>query len=98
MHRFAERIIKMGFSAQNQCKIVHRIIAVVHEHLDIIQDSRTQVLGFVSGEKQRLVFFPVEIGDLLLNGLEIIQTVSHFCEVSGNEVSLFLQLLLGKGG
>lgn len=60
----------MGFFAQDQREIVHGVITVVHEHLDIIQDSGTQVLGFIDGEKQRLPFFFVEIGDLLLNGLE----------------------------
>ena len=60
----------MRFPTQNQCKVVHRIIAVVHEHLDIIQDSGTQVLGFINGKKQRLSFLFVEIGDLFLNGLE----------------------------
>ena len=39
VYRFAERIIEMGFSAQDQCKVIHGIIAVVHEHLDIVQDS-----------------------------------------------------------
>ena len=70
MHRFAERIIEMGFPAQNQCKVVHGIIAVVHEHLDIIQNPGTEVLGFINGKKQGLSFLFVEIGDLLLNGLE----------------------------
>ncbi len=59
----------MGFAAQDQCKIVHRIVAVVHEHLDIIQNSSTQVLEFVDGEKQGLSFLFAETGDLLLDGL-----------------------------
>ena len=70
MHRLAERVIEMGFSTQNQCKAVHGIIAVVHEHLDIIQDSGTEVLCFINGKKQGLPFLLVKIGDLLLNGLE----------------------------
>ena len=70
MHRLAERVVEMGFPTQNQCKVVHGIIAVVHEHLDVIEDSGMQVLGFVNGEKQWLVFLFVEIGDLFLDHLE----------------------------
>lgn len=50
-HRLTERVIVMGFPAQNQCKVVHGIIAIVHKHLDIIQDSGTEVLGFINGKK-----------------------------------------------
>ena len=39
MHWFAECVIEMGFPAQDQCKVIYGIIAVVHEHLDIVQDS-----------------------------------------------------------
>lgn len=70
MHRFAECIIEMGFSAQDQCKVIYGIIAVVHEHLDIVQDSGVEVLCFINGKEQGLVFFFVKIGDLLLDGLE----------------------------
>ena len=48
MHRFAERIIEMEFSAHDQCKVIHGIIAVAHEHLDIVQDSGVQVLRFIN--------------------------------------------------
>ena len=70
MHWFAECVIEMGFPAQDQCKIIHGIIAVVHEHLDIVQDSGIQVLCFINGKEQGLAFFFVKIGDLLLDGLE----------------------------
>ena len=70
MHRLAECVIEMGFPAQNQCKVVHGIIAVVHEHLDIIENAGTEILGFVNGEKQGLSFLFVEISDLLMDGLE----------------------------
>ena len=161
MHWFAECVIEMGFPAQDQCKVIYGIIAVVHEHLDIVQDSGVQVLCFINCKEQGLAFFFVKIGDLLLDGLEhtgltafvgdpedrtellvkvshanggqaqifhveeawiqagsktpqakrlshtrsgskysdypdvfkIIQTVSHFGEVPGNKVVLFLQLL-----
>ena len=56
MHWFAECVIEMGFPAQDQCKVIYGIIAVVHEHLDIIQDSGTQILGFINGKKQGLFF------------------------------------------
>lgn len=70
MHWFAECVIEMGFPAQDQCKVIHGIIAVVHEHLDIVQDSGVQVLCFINCKEQGLAFFFVKIGDLLLDGLE----------------------------
>ena len=36
MNRFAERIIEMGFPTQDQGKVINRVVAVVHEHLDVI--------------------------------------------------------------
>ena len=70
MNWFSERAIKMGFPAQDQCKVINRVVAVVHEHLDVIQDSGIQVLCFINGEKKRLAFFFVKIGDLFLDSLE----------------------------
>ena len=48
----------------------HVVVAGVHEHLDVIQDSGIQVLCFINGEKKRLAFFFVKIGDLFLDSLE----------------------------
>ena len=56
--RLAERVVKICFSAQDQCKIVHGIIAVVHEHLDVIENAGVQILGFINDEEERLSFFP----------------------------------------
>ena len=47
MNRFAERIIEMGFPTQDQGKVINRVVAVVHEHHDVIQDSGIQVLCFI---------------------------------------------------
>ena len=70
MNRFEERIIEMGFPTQDQGKVINRVVAVVHEHLDVIQDSGIQILCFSNGEKTRLAFFFVKIGDLFLDRLE----------------------------
>ena len=56
VHRFTECAIEVGFTTQNECKVIDGIIGVVHEHLDIIEDSGTEVLGFVNGKKQGLSF------------------------------------------
>ena len=97
MHRLAERVIEMGFPTQNQCKVVHRIIAVVHEHLDIIQDSGTQILGFINGKKQGLSFLFVEIGDLLLNGLEH-AGFAAFIRNAEDGTELFVKVCHADGG
>ena len=68
--RLAERIVEIRFSAQDQCKVVHGIVAVVHEHLDVIENAGVQILGFINGEEERLALLPVEIGDLFLDCLK----------------------------
>lgn len=95
MHRLAERVIEMGFPTQNQCKVVHRIIAVVHEHLDIIQDPGAQVLGFINGQEQGLSFFFVQIGDLFLDGFEHTDLIA-FIGYTEEGTELFVKRVEGK--
>ena len=70
MDRLSECIIQMGFPAENQGEIIHRVIAVIHKHLDVIQDSCIQILRFINCQKQRLSFLFIEVCDLLLDGFE----------------------------
>lgn len=67
MDGLAENVIEMRFTAEDQGKAVQGIIAVVHEHFDVIKDAIAEVLGFIDGKEQWLVLVPVEIGDLLLD-------------------------------
>lgn len=97
MHRLAERVIEMGFPAQNQGKIVYGIIAVVHEHLDIVEDSGIQVLGFINGKEERLAFLFVKIGDLLLNRLEH-TGLATFVGDTENGAELFVKVCNTDGG
>ncbi len=39
MNRLAEGVIYAGFFTQNQGKTVHRIIAVIREHFDVVQNA-----------------------------------------------------------
>ena len=48
MDRFAECVIEMGFPTEDEGKTVHGIIAVIHEHLDVIKDAIAQVLRFIN--------------------------------------------------
>lgn len=70
MNRLAEGVIEMGFPAQNQGKTVDGIIAVIHEHLDVIENTGAQVLCFINGKEQGLSFFLIQVINLLLNGAE----------------------------
>lgn len=97
MNWFSERVIKMGFSAQDQCKVINRVVAVVHEHLDVIQDSGIQVLCFINGEEKRLAFFFVKIGDLFLDSLEH-PGFAAFFRNSKNEAKLLVKVSNADGG
>lgn len=91
MHRFTECIIEVGFTTQNEGKVIDGIIAVVHEHLDIIEDAGTEILGFINGKKQGLSFLFVEIGDLLLDGLDH-TGFAAFIRNSQNGTKLFVKV------
>ena len=60
----------MGFPAEDQGEIIHRVIAVIHKHLDIIQDPGIQILRFINCQKQGLPLFFIEVCDLFLDGFE----------------------------
>lgn len=64
MNRLAQGIVQMRLAAENQGKVIYGIIAVVHEHLDVVQDAGIQVLGFINGKEQRLPLLFVKISDL----------------------------------
>lgn len=70
MDRLAEGVIEVGFPTQDQGKTVDGIIAVIHEHLDVIEDTGAQVLCFINGKEQGLAFFLIQVINLLLNGAE----------------------------
>ena len=73
MDRAPQGSVEVGFSAEDRCKTVDGVIAIVHKHLDVIQDTRREVLGIVDGKEQRLSFFVVQIPYLLLNRLKHIR-------------------------
>ena len=64
------------------------IIAVVHEHLDVIENAGVQILGFINGEEERLAFLLVEIGDLFLDRLKH-TSLSAFVRDAKNGAELF---------
>lgn len=97
MNRFAERIIEMRFPTQDQGKVIDRVVAVVHEHHDVIHDSGIQILCFVNGEKKRLAFLFVKIGDLFLDSLEY-PGFAAFFRNSKNEAKLLVKVSNADGG
>ena len=60
----------MGFTAKDKGKTVYGIIAVIHEHFDIIQNAGVKVLCLINGKQEWLAFLPVEVSYLFLNGFE----------------------------
>ncbi len=67
---FTQGVIQVRLTAEYECKAVQGIIPVVHKHLDVLQDARGEVLGFVNGQKKGLLFLLVKVEDLLLYGPE----------------------------
>ena len=59
MDRLAENVIEVWLTAEDQGKAVQEIIAVIHEHLDVIKDAIAEVLGFIDGKEQGLVLVAV---------------------------------------
>ena len=55
--------------AQDQSETIHGVIAEVHQHLQIFQDGIPEILSFVNGEDQRLLFLLEEIEDPILEKL-----------------------------
>jgi len=60
----------MRFATEDQGEVIHGIIAVVHEHLDIIQDAGVKMLGLVNCQEQWLPLFLIPVSDLFADGLE----------------------------
>lgn len=63
MDRFAEDVIEVWLTAEDQGKAVQGIIAIIHEHFDVIKDAIAEVLGFIDGEEQGLVLVAVQVGE-----------------------------------
>ena len=47
MDRLSQSAVQMGFSAEDQGKTVKGIIAVIHEHPDVVEDSRIEKLRLI---------------------------------------------------
>ena len=97
MDGLAENVIEMRFTAEDQGKAVQGIIAVVHEHLDVIKDAIAEILGFIDGKEQWLVLVPVEVGDLLLDRPEH-GRLSAFVRDTQNGTELFVEVRNTDGG
>ena len=102
IYRFAQDVVEMRFSTEDQCKAVDGIVSIVHEHLDIIQDSCGKILCFIYSQEQRLSFLMIEVIDLFLNGLEhsrlstsaadseyIAELFVEFCDADSGKAHVF---------
>ena len=70
VNRFAQSVLKIGFATEDKGKTVKGILSIIHEHLDIVENTGVQILCFVYGKKEGLAFFLVKIVDLILYGTE----------------------------
>ena len=63
MDRLAQSTVQMGFPTEDQGKTVKGIIAVIHEHPDVVEDSGIEKLRLIYGDDERLPLFPVKVFD-----------------------------------
>lgn len=65
-----QSFVEVRLCAENQCEAVRGIILEVHQHLEIPEDSRTEVLCFIKDQYERLPLLFIQVVDLFLYGLE----------------------------
>ena len=70
MDRLLQRAVQVGLPAEDKREAVQGVIAIVHEHLDVLQDAGGEVLRLVDGQEEGLLLVLVQIEDLLLHGAE----------------------------
>jgi hypothetical protein len=70
MDGFTERVVEVGLTAEDESEAVDRIIAIVHEHFNIVEDGGRQILGLVNSQQEGLAFFFIKVKDLGLDGIE----------------------------
>ena len=68
--RLAQGVVQMRLTTEYEGKAVQGIIAVVHKHLDVLEDASGEVLCFINGQEEGLLFLLVEVENLFLYGLE----------------------------
>lgn len=97
MNWLTERIIEVGFPTQDQGKTVYGIIAVIHEHFDVIKDAGAQILCFIDGKEQGMTFFLIQVIDLFLDSLEH-AGLSTFVGYTKDGTELFVEICNTDGG
>lgn len=70
MDRLSQGAVQIGLTTEDEGKAVDRIIAVVHEHLDIVENSGGEVLGLIHSQEKGLAFILVKMEDLGLDGVK----------------------------
>lgn len=97
MNRFTKNVIEVRFSAENQSEAVQRIIAVIQEQLDVIENAIAEVLGFIDEEEQGLVLVVVQVGDLFLDDHEH-GRLTAFIREAQNGTEQFIEVRNTDGG
>ena len=92
-----EDVVEVRFTAEDQSEAVDGIVAVVHEHLDVVKDAVGKILGLVHSEQKRLPLFVIEVIDLFLNGLEH-RRLSAFFVHTEDHAELLVEISDADGG
>lgn len=68
--RFAQGVVEIRLTAEDESKAVDGVIAVIHKHFNIVEDSGGEILRLVHRQQEGLAFFFVEMKDLVLDCVE----------------------------
>ena len=60
MDRFSQGIVEIRLAAEDQGKTVDRVIAVIHQHFNIIEDSGGEILRLIHCQQKGLAFLFVD--------------------------------------
>ena len=61
MDGLAQGAVKVWLTAQDKRKAVDGVIAVIHEHFDVLKDAGGKVLCLVHGQQERLFLLIVKV-------------------------------------
>ena len=67
MDRFSQGIVEIRLAAEDQGKTVDRVIAVIHQHFNIIEDSGGEILRLIHCQQEGLAFLFIEMKNLSLD-------------------------------
>lgn len=93
--RFAQGVVEIRLTAEDESKAVDGVITVIHKHFNIVEDSGGEILRLVHRQQEGLAFFFVEMKDLVLDCVEHARLTALGRALPGHECLNSSVLVLG---